>query len=189
MAADTDVILVDLDDREIGTEEKLEAHRKGLLHRAFSIFLIDGVPIHRGGKMLLQRRAEGKYHSGGLWTNACCSHQRPDVTLEESVHDRLMAELGTDCPLAEQFSFVYRTAFPNGLAEYEYDHVFLGTYPEDGPLNPDPEEISECRWVTIPELKDDLLHHPEQYTSWFIIAAPALIRRLEDQENFIKEEN
>lgn len=188
MAADTDVILVDLDDRKIGTAGKLEAHQTGQLHRAFSIFLIDGTPVLDGGKMLLQRRADGKYHSGGLLTNACCSHQRPDATLEESVHDRLRAELGVDCPLAEQFSFVYRTAFLNGMTEYEYDHVFLGVYPEDGPLNPDPEEISECQWVGISDLKEDLLHHPEQYTSWFIIAAPTLIRRLEEQENRIKEE-
>lgn len=188
MAADTDVILVNLDDQKIGTAGKLEAHQKGLLHRAFSIFLIDGKPIHSGGKMLLQRRADGKYHSGGLWTNACCSHQRPNATLEQSVHDRLMAELGTDCPLAEQFSFVYRTPFSNHMTEYEYDHVFLGIYPEDGPLKPDPEEISECRWVKISELKDDLLRCPETYTSWFIIAAPTLIRRLEDQENLIREE-
>lgn len=189
MAADTDVILVDLDDHEIGTAEKLEAHRSGMLHRAFSVFLIDGAPIHSGGKMMLQKRAEGKYHSGGLWTNACCSHPRPNISLEDSVHDRMMAELGTDCPLAEQFSFVYRTVFPNGMTEYEYDHVFLGIYPEDGPLNADPEEISECCWVTVSDLKEDLLHHPERYTSWFTIAAPALIRRLQDQENRIKEEN
>lgn len=185
MAADTDVILVDLDDREIGTAEKLEAHRKGLLHRAFSIFLVDGVPVQDGGKMLLQRRAEGKYHSGGLWTNACCSHQRPNATLETSVHDRLKAELGIDCPLEEQFSFVYRTPFPNGLSEYEYDHVFLGTYPEGGPLDPDPVETSACQWVEMTRLKEDLLRHPETYTSWFIIAAPTLIHRLE--ENYDSE--
>ncbi len=179
MAEDTSVILVDLDDRELGVMEKLEAHETGRLHRAFSVFLLNGRPLHDGAKMLLHRRADGKYHSGGLWTNACCSHPREGKTLEESVHLRMKAELGTDCPVTEQFSFVYRTEFPSGLTEYEYDHVFLGIYPEDGPLDPDPEEISETKWVEIGDLKQDLLQHPEQYTSWFHIAAPALLKQLE----------
>lgn len=177
----TEVILVDVDDRAIGTGEKLETHRKGLLHRAFSVFITDGNPDLSQCKMLLQRRAEGKYHSGGLWTNACCSHPRPDRTLTESVHDRMKLEMGFDCPVTEQFSFVYRTRFSDDLYEYEYDHVFLGNYPEDGPMAPDPEEASACRWVALPELKEELVSHPDRFTSWFLIAAPHVLHILEGE--------
>ena len=173
MAADTDVILVSMDDTPRGTEEKMRAHRTGALHRAFSVFLVSG-----DGRMLLQQRADGKYHSGGLWTNACCSHPRPDVALQESVHDRMRAELGADFPVKEQFSFVYRTVYAPNLIEYEYDHVFLGTASTAAVFHPDPEEIAALRWVEIGQLKEDMVRHPEHYTSWFFTAAEGIFRRL-----------
>ena len=165
------IILVDLDDREIGGEEKLATHEKSLLHRAFSVF------IHDGSKMLIQKRSLTKYHSGGLWANACCSHPRVGETLDEAVHRRMLEEAGFDCPVTEAFSFTYRTEFSNGLTEYEFDHVFIGEY--SGEVNMNPEEASECRWVSFADLKKEMLEHPERFCSWFVIAAPKVIRMLE----------
>src|SRR4030042_2763439 len=124
------IILVDENDREIGTEEKLKTHEQGKLHRAFSIFVFNSK-----GELLLQRRAKGKYHSGGLWTNTCCSHPREGEKLEEAVHRRLKQEMGLDCPLKEAFSFIYKVRFENGLFEHELDHVFIGRV--DGKPVPD----------------------------------------------------
>ncbi|HEY0272948.1 MAG TPA: isopentenyl-diphosphate Delta-isomerase, partial [Chitinophaga sp.] len=115
------VILVDEQDRQTGTMEKLEAHQRGLLHRAFSVFI-----LNEHHEMLLQQRALHKYHSGGLWTNACCSHPLPGEAVEAAAHRRLGEELGIDCYLTHLFAFQYRTAFDNGLTEHEYDHVLLG---------------------------------------------------------------
>ena len=165
------IILVDLDDQEIGAEEKLRTHEKSLLHRAFSVF------IHGDDKMLIQKRSLTKYHSGGLWANACCSHPRAGETLEEAVHRRMLEEAGFDCPVTEAFSFTYRTEFTNGLTEYEFDHVFIGEY--SGEVNMNPEEASECRWVAFADLKKEMLEYPERFSSWFMIAAPKVIKRLE----------
>lgn len=163
MEAEDNLILVDLDDREIGTGEKLEVHRKGLLHRAFSVFLF------HGDCLVIQRRAAGKYHSAGLWANTCCSHPHTGQTLPEAVSQRLEQECGVHgAEVTEAGSFVYRAVFPDGLSEYEYDHVFVGRY--DGPFAPDPEEIAELRYVTPEELKKDLLEHPDQYAAWFFTA-------------------
>nr|MCR5784053.1 isopentenyl-diphosphate Delta-isomerase [Eubacterium sp.] len=142
------ITLVDIDDNIIGYETKEEVHKKGLLHRAFSVFIVND------GKMLLQRRNINKYHSGGLWTNACCSHQREGEELYAAVHRRLFEELSFDCELSEEFSFIYRTAFSNGLFEYEVDHVFLGEYSGEVKLNP--EEADEMCWVRFEDLKKDL---------------------------------
>lgn len=158
-----DLILVDLDDRPVGWGEKTEAHQKGLLHRAFSVFLFDG------DRLLIQRRAEGKYHSAGLWANTCCSHPRREQSLSEAAQTRLVEECGIrDVKLWEAGSFVYRAVFPNGLTEYEYDHVFVGTY--SGAFEPNPEEISEMKFVPLTELKEDMTAHPERYAVWFFTA-------------------
>jgi len=163
MDPEKNLILVDLDDRETGRGEKLDVHRRGLLHRAFSAFLFDG------DRLLIQRRAAGKYHSAGLWANTCCSHPRVGETLEEAVTGRLRLECGIDrVRVAEAGRFVYRAVFPNGLTEYESDHVFVGEYA--GPFTADPEEASEMLYVSLPELKQDLLVSPEKYAVWFFTA-------------------
>ena len=125
--------------------------------------------------MLLQKRSAGKYHSGGLWTNACCSHPRQGEELSEAVERRLEEELGIRMPVEELYSFVYRAQFENGLTEYEYDHVFLGEY--DGEIRLNEEEASEIRWMDMDELAEDLWKNPEKYTAWFLIAAPQVLRR------------
>lgn len=167
-----ELILVDIYDRPVGTGEKLWVHRSDRLHRAFSVFII------HGDRMLLQRRHPEKYHSGGLWANACCSHPRAGEELPEAVSRRLREELGVSAEARELFSFVYRCAYDSGLTEYEYDHVFLADY--DGALDVDPREISETRWVDLGELEESLREHPEQYAAWFLIAAPRVLRMLRD---------
>ncbi len=163
MNSENDLILVDMDDRQIGFGEKLQVHQKGLLHRAFSVILFDG------NRLLIQRRAEGKYHSAGLWANTCCSHPRRGQTLSEAAHMRLYEECGIrDAEIREAGSFVYRAVFQNGLTEYEYDHVFVGTY--NGAFEANPEEIAEMKYVPLTELKQDMLTHPEQYAVWFFTA-------------------
>ncbi|MEK7619489.1 MAG: isopentenyl-diphosphate Delta-isomerase, partial [Patescibacteria group bacterium] len=124
-------ILVDETDHEIGTEEKMATHERGLLHRAFSVFVFNA-----SGELLLQQRAFEKYHSAGLWTNTCCSHPRPGEETLAAAYRRLQEEMGFDCPLNEMFTFRYLAPFPNGLTENEVDHVFFGMY--DGPVNPNP---------------------------------------------------
>lgn len=163
------LILVDIFDNPMGTGQKLAVHQKGRLHRAFSVF------VYRGNKMLLQKRSAGKYHSGGLWTNACCSHPRQGEELSEAVERRLEEELGVRMPVEELHSFVYRAQFENGLTEYEYDHVFLGEY--DGEIRLNEEEASEIRWMDMDELAEDLWKNPEKYTAWFLIAAPQVLRK------------
>jgi len=163
-----ELILVDLDDNEIGHMSKPEAHRLGTLHRAFSVFIINDK-----NEMLIQKRNENKYHSGGLWTNACCSHPRLGENLLDAVHRRLVEEIGFDTEVAEQFGFVYRTQFDKELFEYEYDHVFLGKY--DGEITLNKEEASEIKWIDIEALKKDLVENANDYTSWFLIAAPRLL--------------
>ncbi len=158
------VILVDENDKQIGTEEKLTAHQKGLLHRAFSIFIFNSK-----GKMLIHKRASSKYHSGGLWTNACCSHPRPGENLEDAAHRRLREELGMDCPLEWKTSFTYKVKFEkDNLFEYEYDHVLCGY--TDATPEPNPNEIDEIAWVDVGDLFIDVKKNPSHYTYWFIIA-------------------
>lgn len=164
------LILVDLDDRETGYMGKAEAHRQGRLHRAFSVFI-----VHEG-QMLIQKRKADKYHSGGLWANACCSHPRKGEKLEEAVHRRLLEEAGFDCSVKEIFHFVYRTQYKENLSEYEYDHVFLGKY--HGELCRNENEIEELRWISVKDLKRDVVEHPEKYASWFLIAFPGVVEYL-----------
>ena len=161
------VVLVDQEDREVGTMEKMEAHRRAKLHRAFSVFIFDSA-----GRMLLQQRAYAKYHSGGLWTNTCCSHPFPGESVEAAAARRLQEELGFCVPLTHAFSFVYQAAFDNGLTEYEYDHVFAGYY--EGELRPDPAEIAATAYHSPDVIREELRTCPEKYTAWFHLAFPKI---------------
>ena len=166
-----DVILVDQADRPVGRMEKQETHRKGLLHRAFSVFLLDG------SKLLIQRRALDKYHCGGLWSNTCCSHPAPGEPVLSAAERRLGKDLGIEnVRLRELDTFLYRAPFPNGLTEHELDHVLLGEY--SGPVRPDPREIAQVRWIDLEELQRDLQAFPQRYTPWFPPALTLVLRHL-----------
>lgn len=154
------LILVDGQDNVIGTCEKLEAHQKGLLHRAFSILL-----FNKKGDMLLQKRFSGKYHSGGLWTNACCGHPRPGEDTKAAAIRRMREELGMTCPLDESFTFSYKVPFDNGLIEHEFVHVYRGVY--EGNFDPNPKEVEDLKWVSLPNLLGDISLNPRYYTAWF----------------------
>ena len=156
------VILVDEQDLEIGTMEKMEAHEKALLHRAFSIFIFND-----NGQLMLQQRAFEKYHSPGLWTNTCCSHQRKGETTMNAAHRRLVEEMGFDTVLEEKFAFIYKATFDNGLTEHEFDHVLVGNYNKAPLLNFD--EAANWRWVSLENVKKDIDTSPENYTPWFRI--------------------
>ncbi len=153
------VALVDADDRDIGVAPKLQAHREGRLHRAMSVII-----VNRAGETLLQRRALAKYHSGGLWTNACCSHPRPGETPRAAATRRLREELGIACALSPLFTTLYR-ARVGDLIEHELVHVFGGRH--DGPATPDPAEVAEIEWRGLDALADDIEARPERYTVWF----------------------
>jgi len=156
------VILVDINDIPTGTMEKMEAHKKGELHRAYSILVFNSK-----NELLLQRRALNKYHSGGLWTNTCCSHPQPKENIEESAHKRLKEEMGFDCILKNVFHFVYKTELDNGLTEHELDHVFIGHYNDSPDINI--QEVAEWKYSSIDEIKQDLKTKPGLYTAWFKI--------------------
>ena len=161
------VILVNETDEEVGTMEKLEAHQKALLHRAFSVFIFNSQ-----GMMLLQQRAATKYHSGGLWTNACCSHPSPGELTKEAASRRLYEELGFTTRLTKVFTFTYRTEFENGLTENEYDHVYTGVY--DGIITANKEEVMDFTYISVKDLDRSLMENPDKYTTWFRIAYPEL---------------
>ncbi len=162
-----DVILVDERDVPIGSMEKMEVHEKALLHRAFSIFIFNSK-----GDMLLHQRASRKYHSPGLWTNACCSHPKPGEDTIDAAHKRLQEEMGISTALKKAFDFTYKAAFDNGLTEHEFDHVFVGTY--EGPISPNKEEVSDHCFKSLQEIRDSISSHPEKYTVWFRIAFPKI---------------
>ena len=164
------VILVDEKDNEIGSMEKIEAHEKALLHRAFSIFV-----FNKKGEMMLQQRAFSKYHSPGLWTNTCCSHPRPGETLDEATSRRIVEEMGFQCEMKELFSFIYKAAFDHGLTEHELDHVFIGKYNDIPYINP--EEVEAWKWIKLDELLEDVKQHPDRYTVWFKIALKEMERK------------
>ena len=153
------VILVSEHDDMVGIMDKMEAHKQGLLHRAFSIFIFNSK-----GEMLLQQRAFNKYHSGGLWTNACCSHPMPGEKTKDAAQRRLFEELGFETPIEKIFDFIYKATFDNGLTEHEFDHVFVGCF--DGVPTPNPEEIGNWKWVRPGELLADIKSNPESYTPW-----------------------
>ena len=160
--AEEQVILVDVNDNQIGLMAKLEAHEKALLHRAFSVFTFNDK-----GELLLQQRAANKYHSPLLWTNTCCSHQRNGETSLEAGTRRLQEEMGFICELKEVFSFIYKAPFDNGLTEHELDHVLIGNYNENPIINP--EEVASFKWMTLEEVKSNIDQQPEMYTEWFKI--------------------
>lgn len=154
------IIEVDKYNKEIGPIEKIEAHQSGKLHRAFSIFVFNS-----DNQLLLQRRNTEKYHSGGLWTNTCCSHPRYGEKLQDAIYRRLEEEMGFTCELREIFSFCYEVSFENELIENEYDHVFIGTY--NGEVIPNKNEVEDFKWVDIDEVKIDIINNPHLYTFWF----------------------
>lgn len=156
------VILVDENDKALGLMEKMEAHQKGLLHRAFSVFVINAK-----NELLLQQRAISKYHSGGLWTNTCCSHPRDGESNLDAAHRRLQEEMGFDCELTKLLDFVYRAELDKGLTEHEFDHVFVGKWEGIPEINR--EEVEDYTWMDIDLLDKDIQKHPEKYTIWFKI--------------------
>ena len=164
------VVLVDEHDRELGTEEKIAAHKSGRLHRAFSVFVTDPA-----GRILLQRRAAGKYHSAGLWSNTCCGHPRPGEAILDAAHRRLQEEMGFDCVLEDNFTFRYRAELDSGLTEHELDHVVTGTF--SGTPRPDPREVAEWRPVPLGELVTDLSRNPHHYSAWLQRAVEGLVSR------------
>lgn len=166
-----ELVLVDFSDKEIGSMSKKDAHRKGRLHRAFSIFLL------HDNKMLIQRRNKNKYHSGGKWANACCSHPRMGEKLEDSIHRRLEEELGIDCDLKEISSFTYFSKYADDLFEFEYDHVFVGKHESD--VYPNPDEIEEVCWIDINELEEKIRKEPESFATWFLIAVKEVLKYME----------
>jgi isopentenyl-diphosphate delta-isomerase len=170
-----DVILVDKSDKEIGREEKHLAHKKGLLHRAFSVFIFNSK-----GDILLQKRNIEKYHSGGLWTNTCCSHPRPGKVLVEEAKERLNEEMGIVSDLEEIFSFTYKVKFSSGIYENEFDHVFFGK--SDSIPKPDPSEASEWKWISLKKLNENMQKRPGEYTEWLKICIDDVIKH---SQNFL----
>lgn len=166
------VILVDENDRQVGLMPKMEAHEKALLHRAFSVFVFNDQ-----NQLMIQRRAAHKYHSPGLWTNTCCSHQREGETNIEAGKRRLMEEMGFTTSLTENISFIYKAPFDNGLTEHEYDYILLGDYNDEPDINPD--EVSEWKWMSLEDIEKDMKVHPEQYTEWFKIIFDKFYNQIE----------
>lgn len=154
------VILVDEYDNALGEMEKLEAHQKGLLHRAFSVFIFNSK-----NQLLLQQRNPLKYHSGGLWTNTCCGHPRPNEDIDEAAERRLEEEMGFNCHINKEFTFLYKANFENGLTEHELDHVFIGYY--EAEPEPNPDEVSNWKYVDFEQVLADIKQNPQKYTFWF----------------------
>ena len=156
------VVLVDENDNQIGLMPKLEAHKKAVLHRAFSVFI-----FNNKNELMLQRRALNKYHSPGLWTNTCCSHQRDGEANLDAGKRRLQEEMGFETALKETTSFIYKAPFDNGLTEHELDHILVGHYNDEPKINP--EEVDSWKWMALEDVKNDIVKHPERYTAWFKI--------------------
>ncbi|MDO4225423.1 MAG: isopentenyl-diphosphate Delta-isomerase [Bergeyella zoohelcum] len=166
------VVLVTEKDEFLGLMDKQEAHEKGLLHRAFSVFL-----FNKKGEMLLQKRASTKYHSPNQWTNACCSHPRNGENYHQAALRRLQEELGISCDLEEKFHFIYKADVGGGLWEHELDYVFVGEYEGDFQLNPN--EVAEIRYINLQDLEQEILENPQNFTEWFKII-------LKEYQQFIK---
>ncbi len=156
------VILVNENDEQIGLMPKMEAHEKGVLHRAFSVFIFNAA-----NELMLQQRALTKYHSPGLWTNTCCSHQRDGETSIEAGTRRLYEEMGFSVPLKETTSFIYKAPFDNGLTEHELDHILVGEYSDTPNINFD--EVASWKWMSLNAVRDDIERNPNSYTAWFKI--------------------
>jgi isopentenyl-diphosphate Delta-isomerase len=166
------VVLVNERDEAIGTMEKLEAHQKGVLHRAFSVFVFND-----RGEVLMQQRAHGKYHSAGLWTNTCCSHPRDHESTRVGATRRLAEEMGIHCALEHAFTFLYRSDVGQGLIEHELDHVFVGY--SEGPAHPAPAEVSDVAWMSLTDLDAALDERPEQFTAWLRLCWPRVKEHLQ----------
>ena len=169
------VVLVDACDKDIGLMEKMEAHHKGILHRAFSVFIFND-----DGKMLLQQRAFSKYHSPGLWTNTCCSHPRHEELPIDAAHRRMMEEMGFDCSIEPAFTFTYKAPVGQGLTEHEYDHVFTGVW--NHIPRPNPDEVAAWKWMDMETLEKDMFLNPDNYTVWFRIAFSEVKKHLVKQK-------
>jgi len=169
------VVLVNENDEKIGLMEKLEAHKKALLHRAFSVFILND-----NNEIMLQQRAANKYHSPLLWTNTCCSHQRDNESNIEAGNRRLFEEMGINTTLTELFSFIYKAPFDNGLTEHELDHVMIGVYNNDPQINLD--EVAAWKWMSIEEIKNDISLNNELYTEWFKIIFDKFYHHIEAQK-------
>jgi len=169
------VILVNQEDKPIGLMEKLEAHQKGLLHRAFSIFILNDK-----NELMLQQRSSKKYHSPLLWTNTCCSHQRAGETNIEAGNRRLQEEMGFTTSLKELFSFIYKAPFDNGLTEHELDHVMIGYYNQNPIINT--EEVEDWKWLHIENVRDKIAKNPEEYSAWFKIIFDRFYHFLEEHK-------
>lgn len=167
------VILVNEKDEQIGLMPKLEAHEKAVLHRAFSVFI-----LNLKGELMLQQRAAHKYHSSMLWTNTCCSHQRDGESNLEAGKRRLFEEMGFVCELKEVFSFIYKAPFDNGLTEHELDHVMVGEYEESPQINK--EEVNAFKWMTLEAIKKDMERQPEIYTEWFKVIFEKFYNHLQE---------
>ena len=167
------VILVNTNDEQIGLMPKLEAHEKAMLHRAFSVFILNGRK-----EIMLQQRASHKYHSPLLWTNTCCSHQREGETNVAAGSRRLFEEMGITTALKELFHFIYKAPFDNGLTEHELDHVMVGYFESSPSINTD--EVADWKWMKIEDVKEDMVHNPQTYTVWFRIIFDEFYHYLED---------
>lgn len=169
------VILVNEQDEPIGLMEKLEAHQKAVLHRAFSVFILNDK-----NEVMLQQRAHHKYHSPMLWTNTCCSHQRDGETNIQAGTRRLFEEMGFSTELKELFHFIYKAPFDNGLTEHELDHVMIGYYNQEPKINRD--EVESWKWMSIKAIKDDIQTQSENYTVWFKIIFDEFYHYLEEHK-------
>ena len=161
--SEENVVLVDKNDNQIGLMPKMEAHLKGILHRAFSVFLVNSQ-----NQILLQKRSANKYHSGGLWTNTCCSHPRDGENIIDAGKRRLFEEMGIKTDLKVAFNFTYNAELENGLIEHEYDHVLIGEFNDSPILNKD--EAEDWKWISIEEVRKDIIENEKDYTVWFVIA-------------------
>jgi isopentenyl-diphosphate delta-isomerase len=165
------VILVDKNDNQIGLMPKMEAHKKAVLHRAFSVFIFNDKK-----ELLLQQRASHKYHSPNLWTNTCCSHQRQGESNIQAGKRRLQEEMGITCDLEEKFHFIYKALFDNGLTEHELDHVLIGYSNKNPVINS--KEVGNFKWMTIDSIKNDIFENPNDYTEWFKIIFKEYLKQL-----------
>jgi isopentenyl-diphosphate delta-isomerase len=163
----TEVVLVDEQDNPLGFLEKMEAHRQGVLHRAFSVFIFND-----NKELLIQKRAINKYHNGGVWSNTCCSHPLPGEDVANAAARRLMEEMGFSTTLKKAFDFIYLASFSNGLTEHEFDHVYTGKY--DGKVSPDNSEVDDYCYMSLGRLEKEMQSNPDDYTAWLKIAIPRL---------------
>lgn len=159
------LVLVDENDNELGVMDKLSIHRSGVLHRAFSLFIFNS-----RSELLLQQRASVKYHSGGLWSNSCCSHPRLGESVPDALSRRLKEEMGIECPAHFKFSFIYKVELENGLMEHELDHVYFGI--TDERPSPDNAEVQAWKYLSLPALEAEIMHSPEKYSAWLKICLP-----------------